>query len=225
MKTTLPEPERPEAVAQAAAVLEAREADLAQAEQAVREARVGLDAARSEDRASYASARNAGKPDPGPRALRAAEAHLEDAERKLDGERLRVEQAQAAFSTALEEHRPSWHQALEDALERADAASLKALDKFEAAEAARGELRAAVRWLRGATGAPATAGSLVSPLRRNASGDLWTLGELIPAVRSGIQNSTLEAERRREEERRVAEREAAEWRERRGAMDQTVLRG
>src|SRR4051812_10197357 len=111
----MPQTHMPDAIAEASGTLAARRADLVGLEQAVREAHAGLDAARAEDRAAYAAAMDQGRKDPGPKALERARAHLEDVERRRDGEQLRVQRAEAALRDALDAHRDEWAAELEQA--------------------------------------------------------------------------------------------------------------
>jgi hypothetical protein len=225
MMIQLPALERPEAVSQAVAVLEARERDLAEAEQTVREAKVGLDAARAEDRAAYAAARDRDEPDPGPKHLDRARLELEDRERQRDGERLRVEQAQARLDAALAQHIDDWRAAVETALARADVAALKTVDRLEQAEQTRRQLRGAHAWLKRSSSAPKIGGPIASPLKRNANGDRFSLDELIKGAREAIGSSTIAAERERAAEREAAELEAERMREQRREMaERAVLR-
>jgi hypothetical protein len=217
---SLPTVGQPEAIEKAVAIMEAREADLADAEQAVGEAKAGLESARAEDVAAFAAARDAGVDDPGPVHVQHARQHLADAERRRDGETLRLGRAQAALKEALEAHVGEWNRALERSLQRADAASIKALDRLEAAERERAELRGARATLR--QGRPVSAGPIPSPIRRNLSGDLFTLNELLAGLRAGLENSSLDRERERAAEREAAEHEAEQARERRRRLTEAV---
>ena len=212
----LPTPCQPKPIAEALEVLEARERDLLELEQELRSARVGLDEARATDRAEYARRRDAGEDGAGPVHLERARAHLEDVERRHSGEALRVEQAQARLEAALSENVDAWRTAVESALGRADVASARALDKLERAESERAELRGARAWLRGSSGAPKPGSPVPTSLRRNLnSPETYTVVELVAALRDGIANTSLDAQRRRDAQHAELELAAEQRREQR----------
>ena len=220
----LPDAERLPEVAKAAAVLEAREADLAAAQQELREAKAGVESARAEDRLEYARSRDAGGDDPGARHLELAHRTLEDVERRHGGEMLRVGQSQAALDAALTEHLEVWREALEAALECADRESLKLLERFESAERDRAALRGALAWTQRPSSAPKPGGPVPSGLRRNLnSPETFSVDELLAAVRTGLMSSTLEAARQRAVERGAAELEAEQRREQRRQMTEQAI--
>src|SRR4051812_18702311 len=125
--TTMPGVCQPAPIAEAAAVLDARQRDLADVGQEARQARAGIGAAEAEDRIEYARSRDEGRKDPGPKRATAARAHVEDVERRVGGERLRVAAAEEALKAAVAEHREQWSRDLDDALAAADADALDAV--------------------------------------------------------------------------------------------------
>jgi hypothetical protein len=81
---------------------------------------------------------------------------------------------------------------------------LRALDNLQAHERERAELHATRNSLHRRK--PTAAGPLPSPLKRSASGDVFTLDELLAGLRGGLENSTLEREHGRSAEREAVER-------------------
>jgi hypothetical protein len=217
----LPEIARPRAVAKAVALLADRERDAAAAEKALREARLGIESAKARDREEFAAARDAGRDDPGARHLDAARGAHEDAERVAAGEALLRDRAQAEVDRLLAEHLPGWSAAVAASEAEADAASLRALDAFAETEAARGRVRAARMWLESyAAKRPLprldhSGTLLVEGLKRNMSGDLWGLPEVVEAIRTSIVASTMSAQAEHAAE---AERHAVEDAVRRGEV-------
>jgi hypothetical protein len=208
--TKMPTTRLPEPIAEAVATLDARRADLVGLEAAVRAARAGLDAARAEDRAAYALAMDQARKDPGPKALERARAHLEDVERRRDGEQLRVQRAEAALRDALDEHRNAWAAEVERAQHELDAAAFEARAELERVELERAQVRSARTWLRSGKGRAMT---VPSPLKRNQNGDVFTAPELVAGLREAIAASTLAAELERDARREHGEQAAQQRRE------------
>ena len=165
----LPDVERPKPIEDAATVLEARERDLHELEGELRSARVGLDEARATDRAEYARRRDAGEDDVGPVHLGRARANLDDVERRHG--RAAARAVRVRDSTARSPNTWTSGGSLERALERADAASLRALAKLETVEGDRAALRAAHAWVLRPTSPLKTGAPHPSPIKRNLSGD------------------------------------------------------
>jgi hypothetical protein len=104
----LPHAELPSAIARAAQVRVDREADLFEAQRELREAQLAVETAIVEDRAAYASSRDAGGDDPEPLHERAAREEVAQAERRERGEALRPAHAQDEQAGAVREHIDGW---------------------------------------------------------------------------------------------------------------------
>jgi hypothetical protein len=139
----------PPAIARAAQTRDERARDLAEAQQALRDAQVAVETARIEDTANYAAARDRGEVDPGPVREREARERVVNAERVEAGEALRLAQAEDALSAAVGEQVDEWAAKLTRVWQKADAASEAALTKFEQTEAKRAEVRRVALWLAG----------------------------------------------------------------------------
>ena len=94
------------------------------------------------------------------------------------------------------------------ALESAERESLAAVERLEAAESARRELRGARAWLARPSGAVKPGGVIASALTRNANRDVYSLDELVVGVRGALEQSSLAADRQRIAERETRERAA-----------------
>ena len=166
----LPDVERPKPIEDAATVLEARERDLHELEGELRSARVGLDEARATDRAEYARRRDAGEDDVGPVHLGRARAIRR---RRAAAQRRAAARARRRVRDSTARSPNTWTSggSLERALERADAASLRALAKLETVEGDRAALRAAHAWVLRPTSPLKTGAPHPSPIKRNLSGD------------------------------------------------------
>ena len=228
MSLSVPDVETPQVIAAARDLLEARDADVAAAQQHAREAEIGLDAARSEDRAAYAAARDRGEDDPGPRHLEAAEAELADARRRLEGERLRQQRAGDALREALRSELAAWSDAVRAALLKSERDSLRAVERLENAEVRRSELRGTAIWLRRVAAGempPSVKGGgpAYTTHKVNASGDRLSVPDALSAIRSGIEAATFEAQRQRDVEHTEDERQAELLREQRSLMSQRAM--
>jgi hypothetical protein len=145
--TPIPDLEMPPQLRKAAEVRQARAADLTAAQEALRAARVAVETAIVEDRAAYASARDAGQDDPGPVREEAARAEVAACERRERGEALRLARAEEQLGAATGEHVDGWAERVARLWAKQDSDVLRALGKLEEAEAKRSETRAVANWL------------------------------------------------------------------------------
>jgi hypothetical protein len=192
----IPALEMPPAIGRAAQTRDERARDLAEAQQALREAQVAIETAIVEDRAAYASARDQGEDDPGPTRECAARERVADAERRLAGEQLRLARAEEELATAVGAHVDQWAARLAATWKKADAASEAALTKFEQAEAKRAEVRRVALWLAGVqeTGDLSARQRAVSdetdvPDAKNAGARL-RVAQLLDALREHVARSS-----------------------------------
>jgi hypothetical protein len=139
--------EPPPAVRRALEVRDARARDVASVRQGLHAARTAAEAAVAQDRAAYVAARDRGKPDPGPATEQAARARLADLERRKAGEMVRLATAEDNLSAAVAEHVDAWTQSVAKTWARADAASRRAIEKFQETEEQRRAIRMAAAWL------------------------------------------------------------------------------
>jgi hypothetical protein len=139
--------EPPPAVRRALEVRDARARDVASVRQGLHAARTAAEAAVAQDRAAYVAARDRGKPDPGPATEQAARARLADLERREAGEMVRLATAEDNLRAAVAEHVDAWTQSVAKTWARADAASRRAIEKFQETEEQRRAIRMAAAWL------------------------------------------------------------------------------
>jgi hypothetical protein len=206
----LPEQARPKAVAKAAEAVRAREADLAGARAAVVEASRAIDQGVAADRQAYADALDAGRPDPGREAEGAARAQLEERQRRVAAEEVRLQRAEIELRSVLEECLPNWIAQLTKAIEEAEVEALAAVDRLLAAEEERARRRLALAWVRSfqakrqlpPLGHAMTAFSTLLRSRMASDRDYIPIAELLGHVRAGLEAASLAAE-----QAPVAERE------------------
>jgi hypothetical protein len=207
----LPEQAQPKAVARAAEATRAREADLAGARAAVVEANKAIEEAIVADREAYATALDAGRPDPGREAEGEARARLEECQRRLAVEEVRLQRAEVALREAIEGSLTAWQTALERATTEAEQQALEAVDRLRDIELERARRRLALDWTRSFQARKPTPGlgsasSARSTLLRNQMAspyDYVPVAELLDHVRAGIEQATLQAEAARLAERPV----------------------
>jgi hypothetical protein len=193
----------PRPVAKAASVVHDREADVAGAKQAVDEATRGVSAALVEDRERFASALDRGDGDPGREAEDAARHELDECERRLAVEEVRLSRARDALDTALNESINAWTTALERAVEQADADTVELVGKLAAAEHERARRRHALTWARryqqgeklpSLASVPQTPTAIVRNVQASPY-DCYPVAELVEAVRVALARASLAAER------------------------------
>jgi hypothetical protein len=126
----LPEQARPKPVSRAAEAVRGRENDLAAARAALVEASRAIDQAVAEDRERYATERDAGRPDPGREAESAARAEHAEAQRRVGGEEVRLQRAEAEPRAAIDSSLDAWIGQLTKTTEEAELAALALVDAF-----------------------------------------------------------------------------------------------
>jgi hypothetical protein len=198
----LPEQGQPKQVARAAEAVRAREADVAEARAALVGANKTIDRAVIADREAYATALDAGRPDPGREAEVAARAEADEAKRRLAGEDIRLQRAEAELRSAIETTLPAWTAALERSTAEAEVEALALVDRLRDAEQERARRRLALYWTTRFArreqlpplGFAATADSTILRSRQASDHDYLSVGELCDGIRAGIEQATLAAE-------------------------------
>jgi hypothetical protein len=178
----LPTVEMPAALARAARTRADRAADLAEATKALREARAGIQTAIIEDRGAYATARDAGKPDPGPTRERDTRELVANLERVEAGEALRLARAEDELKAAVSGHIDEWAARVAKRWGALDREAEKALAALEQVETKRLELRRVGVWI----------------------GEVQRTADLGSRVRNPSDATSVQARLRREHERRAA---------------------
>ena len=199
MKDTLPTLEMPPALARAAQVRADRAADLTQAQQELRAARLAVETSIIEDRGDYASAMDAGRGDPGAVHEEAARREVLQAERREAGEALRLARADDDLAAAVTEHVDAWVAKVEKLWAKADGELLAALEKVEQVAAKRAEVLQVAAWLAGVQ----QTGDLSARQRRvsdetglrdaSSSGARLRVPQLVQALREHVEATSAEA--------------------------------
>jgi hypothetical protein len=174
-----------------------------------------ISAALVADREAAASALDEGRDDPGRAAEVAAREKLDEVERLLAVQEVRLTRARDALSAALTAALPGWTTTVGREIEKAEASVLAALDALAQAEAHRESARQQHAWMR-----VSEAGEKAPPLDRVVltrsalvrnpvanPNETIPIVELIGAIREGVEAASLQAERDRvaEAEARVAD--------------------
>jgi hypothetical protein len=213
----IPDLQRPRSVAKAAATVEAREADLAAAREAVEQATAAIGPALIEDREAYAAALDAGRPDPGRTNEQAARDALAEAERLLAAEGLRVDRARAELDQTLDTVLDGWETALTAATGKLETESLALVDQLEHAEEQRATARVQLAWLRNRRdGTKLPNLDLVRPalssivINRVDSTTTHPVPALLAGIRDGIRATSLEVQAARAAERAAEQARQAE---------------
>jgi hypothetical protein len=142
----LPEAQ-PKAVSRAAATVRSREADLASARATVVEAAKRIDAAIADDRQAYADALDRGEADPGRQAEGAARAQLEECQRRVAAEEVRLQRAEVALREAIVASAETWRSQLDAEAERGRGQARRAVGELRAALALIGDALSTRHWL------------------------------------------------------------------------------
>jgi hypothetical protein len=205
----LPEQAQPKAVAKAAATVREREADLAFARTGVVDASRAIDDAIIEDRTRYADALDRGEADPGREVEVTARALHAEAQRRVEGEEIRLQRAEVALRETLASNLDAWIGQLTKTTEEAERAALDLVDALRDAEQERARRRLALSWARSFQAKKqlpqlSHAGTAASTLLRNRQAspyDFVPIAELLDHIHGGIKQTSLAAEAARAAER------------------------
>jgi hypothetical protein len=170
---------------------------------------MAIDQAVIADRDAYATALDAGQPDPGRQAEEAARVQYAECQRRVSGEESRLQRAEAELRTAIDSSLDAWIDQLTKATEEAERAALDLVDQLRDAERERARRHLARAWARSFEAKQQLpslghAGTAASSLLRNKQAspyDYIVVGEMLDHVRAGIEQATLAAEQARAAER------------------------
>jgi hypothetical protein len=196
----IPTTAQPKPVQKAAALVVAREADVAAAKARVEAAKTAIQSAAAADRELLADALDRGEQTGTPRVDEALEA-LAEAERQLSAEELRLDRARDALTAAITAALDTWEAAATTALQKAEQEEIQLVDRLAEAEQQRGRLRVELAWLRNRRDNaklpnidipwPARTTAVINP---HAGPEPYTVPALLEHVRAGVERALLSAE-------------------------------